>query len=177
MDRRSIEPRTRPGAVLSTLAVAIAAAGAAVFLIAWDEHFGAGLAVAVSGSALALGDLRAREERAAKLSLSSSVAERMVDGAVFGALAWVLLPGSTRAGAAALVALSASYVASYVRAKAVGLGFEMEEPLLAQPLRLAAVALGLITGGVEAGLWAAAGVSLVAALSRGVEVAEKRVPR
>lgn len=168
------QPRTRPGAVLAILVAAAAAAGAAAYLTLITEPRAAGIAVAVAGAALILGDLRSREGGQPRLLFASSVAERVVDGTVFGALAWALMPAEPRAGAAALAALSAAYVATYIRAKATGLGFDVEEPRFLQPLRMGAVATGLLTGAVEPGLWAATAVGVGGVVARTVEVAMRR---
>lgn len=168
------EPRTRPGAVLTILAVAALAAAAAAILAISGEDIFAGVAVATSGTALVLGDLRARKRHLPRLVFASSIVERAIDGAVFGALAWALMPAAPRAGAAALAALSTSYVATYIRVKATGLGFDVQEPLLMQPLRMASVAIGLLAGGVEAGLWGAVAVGAAGMVARGRQVAVRR---
>lgn len=166
--------RARPGAVLMFAAAAVLAAAAAAVLVVRGERVLAGAGVAATGAALALADLLARGG-AARARFAAAIVQRAVDGAVYGALAWALMPAAPRAGAAALAALSTSYVAGYLRAKATGLGFEVGGSLSAQPLQLAAVAVGLFAGGVEAGLWVAAaiGVAATAARIREVAVAEE----
>lgn len=172
----SSTPRTAPVGAVGLLAVAVIAAGIAAFLVLERIERGAAAAVAACSVALALGGLLAAEKGSARSAIAMSITGRVADGAIFGPLAWVLLADSVRAGAAALVALSTSYVASYLRVKAAGLGFRMREALFVQPIGMVALAAGLLTGGVEAGLWAAAAVGLLAAVGAVAEVSRQEEP-
>lgn len=173
---------TRPAAAGSMRGVSLpiagglGAAGLAAFLVLAGERILAGLAVGVAGGLLVLGVYRAEDARE-RLRFAASSAERAVDALVFGALAWELFPADARAGTAALVALSISFVADYVLVKANGLGFRLLASGLALPLRLLAVTVGLLAGEVEAGLWAAAGVATVSLLTRTRELGRQGEPR
>lgn len=166
----------RPWTVAALLSLAVLAAGGAAGLILLDAPGPAGVAVGIAAVALAAGGNLAARAGAPRLRLVASTSERAADAAVLGALAWVLLPGSPRAGAAAVTALSAAFVAAYLRVKGTGLGFRMAAWPPFQPLRLAAVALALLTPLVEAGLWGAAAVGVVEAGGQTARVAGQEEP-
>jgi hypothetical protein len=166
----------RPAAVLATLAPAVLAAGAGAWLVLVGEERWAGAATVLAGAAALAADVRIRRIGSARSTFAGSLAERAVDAVLLGALAWELMPTEPRAGVAALVALSAAFVATYVGAKATGLGFRIREPASLQPLRVAAVAAGLLAGAVEGGLWAAAAVSLGGLVAGSIQVAGQEEP-
>jgi len=160
--------RPRPSAVWTILVGgALAATSAATFAVL-DELALAGAATGIAALTLLVAGWSARQMGAPRVRFVGSLLERAVDAAILGSLAWALLP--TRPGVAALVALSGSYVAAYVRVKGEGLGFEVRAWALAWPLAMAALTVGLVAGAVEAGLWGAAAISIAAALARSLEV-------
>lgn len=167
----SVRPRPRPTATVSSVAVASAAGGAATYLVVAGALRLAGVLAAAAGAAFVAADRLGAAEGPGRAGFAGAVAERVVDAALLGALTWEVLPGEPRAGAAALLALSASYLSSYVATKAEGLGFAVEPSPGARPLRALALSLGLVTGGVEAGLWAASAVSLTEAAAGWLDVA------
>src|ERR671919_478319 len=72
--------------------------------------------------------------------------------------------------AAALSALVLGYLATYMRAKATGLGFMVEESLIARGIRIGLVVLGLAwRDALGPALWAASAVSLFSVLREAVE--------
>ena len=159
-------------AVSVAFTLAVLAAGAAAWLVAAGERTGAGVAVLVAGAGLAMGGrFRGAGPRA---SFAGSLLGRAVETAPLAALAWTLLP--SRAGVAAVVALAVSFVVSYVHVKGTGLGFSAPEHPALLPLRMGAVAAGLLTGWVEAGLWASAAVSAVGAAMAVAAVAGQEEP-
>lgn len=168
--------RARPAVVLVSLILAVAAAAVAAWAIVVGERGIAGVAAAAAGAGLLTADLSIRRSPVPRATFAGSLAERAVDAAILGALAWALLPDEPRAGVAAVVALSAACVATYVGAKATGLGFRVREPAVVQPLRIAPVAVGLLAGVVEAGLWASAAVSIAATVAGTVQVAGQEEP-
>ncbi|MBP2368768.1 phosphatidylinositol phosphate synthase [Pseudonocardia parietis] len=79
-----------------------------------------------------------------------STCDRMVDGAVFGALAWWALTGGNEpvAAAAALVALVGGQIVSYVKARAESVGLTAEGGLVERAERLLLGLLGAFLAGV-----------------------------
>ena len=75
--------------------------------------------------------------------------------------------------AGALVALGASYLSSYVRARGAALGYTIEERHVTRGVRYALVVVGLATRTLGATVWAAAAVSILAALVRTGQVAKE----
>lgn len=150
--------------------------GAAVSLILAGLPLPAGAAVAAAGGALLLS---ARWSRSSgRLAFAGAAVERLADAAMLGSIAWVALSDRPVVAAAALVALSSSYLASYLRSKAEGLGFSVQDR---RPVRLAGwgvVALGLvIPPALVAALWAAAGLWLVVVVMEVRDVALEGEPR
>lgn len=79
-----------------------------------------------------------------------STCDRMVDGAVFGALAWWALTGGNEpvAAAAALVALVGGQIVSYVKARAESVGLAAEGGLVERAERLLLGLLGAFLAGL-----------------------------
>lgn len=161
-------------AVSIAFALATVAAGAAAWLVALGERVGAGAALALAGIALLWAARVPGVRRAPRTSFASSLAERAAETAPLAALAWTLLP--SRAGIAAVVALAAAFVSSYLQVKGIGLGFSTSERPALLPLRMASVALGLLTGWVEAGLWVSGAIAVAAAAAASAEVAGQEEP-
>jgi hypothetical protein len=169
-------PARQRGLVLSLLAIAVAVAVVAAVLVVWDERSAGFLAAIGAGSALFLAGAKAAETSDARLRFADSVAERIVDAVILGTLAWVAFPEEPEVATAALAALVTSYLASYLRARAAGLGFRVEETLLQRPARLIFVALGILDRALGA-LWVATAISLQAIIVRAVAVARQKESR
>ena len=76
-------------------------------------------------------------------------------------------------GVGALLALCASFISSYVRAKGASLGYSVEESHVTRGIRYTLVSLGLMTGALGAAVWSAAVLSVLAALVRTSQVARE----
>lgn len=171
-------PARKRSLVLFLSALATAAAVLSAVLVVVDLRVAGFIAALVSGSILQLAGVKAAETPDARLRFADSLAERTVDAVILGTLAWVAFPEEPGAAAAALVALVASYLASYLRARAVGLGFVVEETPLVRPLRMTFVALGLLDDpAAQIALWVATAVSLQTIIVRAVAVARQKEPR
>lgn len=168
--------RTRPSAVWMILVGAVLAAASAVVFALQDELTLVGAATGTATLGVIVVRWSAAQMARPRATFVGSLLERAVDAAILGSLAWALLPRDPRAGVAALVALSGSFVAAYVRVKAAGLGFEVGAWPLAWPVAMAVLTLALLLGVVEAGLWAAAAISIAAAVTRSLEVARLQEP-
>ena len=79
-----------------------------------------------------------------------STCDRMVDGALFGALTWWALTGGNEpvAGAAALVALVGGQIVSYVKARAESVGLTAQGGLVERAERLILGLLGAFLAGL-----------------------------
>ncbi|ANY09563.1 phosphatidylinositol phosphate synthase [Pseudonocardia sp. HH130630-07] len=79
-----------------------------------------------------------------------STCDRMVDGAIFGALAWWALTAGAEpvAGAAALVALVGGQIVSYVKARAESVGLTAEGGLVERAERLILGLVGAFLSGI-----------------------------
>ncbi|GAB3489989.1 phosphatidylinositol phosphate synthase [Amycolatopsis cihanbeyliensis] len=106
--------------------------------------------------------------------------DRLVDGALFAAIAWWCLAGAgpARAGAAALVCLVLAQVISYVKARAEASGLSADGGLIerAERLIIALAGTGLqgfgVPHAVEVSLWLLAALSVVTLLQRMIAVAQ-----
>ncbi|HXG42305.1 MAG TPA: CDP-alcohol phosphatidyltransferase family protein [Dehalococcoidia bacterium] len=98
-------------------------------------------------------------------SVLDAVLDRVSEAAVLGGLAYLYLRRGDQEGALlALVATVASFMVSYVRARAEVVGIPLREGLLARPERVFIIGLGLIINEVKAVLWVlAVAASLTAA--------------
>ena len=169
--------RPRPRAVPPLLAIASAAAGGGATLVITGRLLPAGLLGAAAVGASILAGLGARDSGEPRLVFADHAVERLVEAALFGSVAWSTVPGEPWVAAAALSALIASYLASYLTAKATGLGFEVRERLPYRSVRpLLAVAGLLVPRLLGAALWAAAAISLEPVLRHGRSVARQRDP-
>lgn len=132
---------------------AAAGLGSAWGILAGDLRLGGGVAAVagaalVAGRALSDGDVRAR--------LFVSLADRLVDGAMLGAVAWWAREREPAAAAGALLALATSALAAYVRARGGALGYGVPESLGVRAVQVAWLAVALLAGWERWGLLALA---------------------
>jgi hypothetical protein len=135
----------------------LAAAGASV-LIRGGRRAPAGFLRGGGGRASPVAALGAPRQR---VRFSEAVAERIGDAAILGAVAWISVDQDPWTTAAALTAMATAYLAAYVRAKATGLGFTVEEPIGELSFRFALLGVGVALGGgvLLGALWLAVFVS------------------
>jgi hypothetical protein len=88
-------------------------------------------------------------------------------------LAWVSRAFDRSLAAAALVALAAGYLASYIRAKGGSLGYGIEEGIVTPVVRYALLALALLLGWDAWAIWTIAAVNVLAAAVRASQVAKE----
>jgi hypothetical protein len=167
--------RARSGTFFLLLAVALAGAGAATAFVLSAEQPEAGAAIAVAGVAFV--GARWRAPRSPRLLLVEAVAERVVEAALLGAIAWTALPGEPRLAGAAITALGVSYLRAYLQLRSQGLGFEVTVPAWFPAAPSWFLALGLLTGRVEMLLWALVGFSTVVLILEAIQVGRQREPR
>ena len=172
MDRSTLE---RPAVGYTLLALILAAAGAAAALILGGWFPLGGLATAVCAGAVIVSGRRAKYTGERRIAFADSAAERAADAVILGAVAWATVEETPAAAVAALAALVLGYLAQYIRAKASGLGFPIEESLIARTLRVVLIVVGLAwTPALGIGLWLASGVSLFSVVRESLEV--RRAP-
>ena len=142
-------------------------------LILYRHRWLAGVAALPAAVLLLLGSVRARAERSRVGSFSECMADRIFDGAILVPLAWLSRNGSDVVAFLALVALGASYLASYERAKGESLGYRGSEGLGYRSARLALLVLALLTGWIQGALWAFVILTVAASAVRGWNVARQ----
>jgi hypothetical protein len=173
--RRTDPPGTVPTRVFLFGGAALAA-GAAALVLAGRPRVAA-IAAAPAAAALLLGGHRANHGAGGPTDRTlDALLDRAWDGAILGSIAWATRDPSPRVAAGALVALGASFLSSYVRARGAALGYTVEERHVTRGVRYALVVLGLATRTLGVMLWAAAGVSILTALVRTGQVAKEERP-
>jgi hypothetical protein len=159
------------------LALAVAASAGAATLVVVSRPVPGGIVAAVAVGASILAGLGAGCSGAARLVFADHAVERLLEAALFGSMAWAAVPEEPWTAGAAVTALVASYVASYMSAKAIGLGFALRERVPYRSVRpLLAVLALLVPRVLDAALWAAAVISLEPVVRHGLSVARQREP-
>lgn len=166
--------RLSPGG--TNLAVALlggsaALAGLSGGLILTGHPVAAGVAGLGAAGGLLVGTARAVTMAGTRGPFVALLLDRTFDACVLGPLAWVSRSTAPRVSALALVALGASFTASYERAKAASLGYRARETPAYTAVRSLLPVLGLLTGWVEPSLWGLSAVALAAVAVRAWNVA------
>ena len=168
---------------ISPDAVTLAGTAGAVAGAVWFGTRGQLLAGALVVAAFALTDMldgamaRARGHSTRFGAMLDSTMDRVADGAIFGAVAyWYATLDELPTLAAALLALVAGQLVSYVKARAQSVGIDCDVGLVERPERLVLVGLGAVASGLGVGwalpaaLWLLAILSLVTVVQRVVHV-------
>jgi len=168
--------RQPPGTALtraSSLIGMVVAVGAALLIV--DRDFErAGVLAALSGSLLLLGGHRANHGLGGPVDrMLTELFDRAWDACVLAPIVWVTFLTDPEIAAGALVALCASFLSSYVRARGVALGYSVEESHVTRGLRYALVSAGLMFGWMAWTVWAAAAVAVLAAMVRTGQMARE----
>ncbi len=157
------------GAVLTT--------GLATWAVLAHRPVLAGTLVLLTGVLLTASGAVARR-RGGVDRLLDAFADRAFDACVLGAVAWVARTDDRSAAAAVLVALGASFLSSYVRARGASLGYDVEEGVSPRAVRFGLVGLALLLGGSAGALWALAAFTVLVAAVRASQVPkEERLAR
>lgn len=150
----------------------LAAVGA--WLIVAREPHRAALAVGGSSLLLLIGGHRANHGAGGPTDrMLDELLDRAWDGAVFGAIAWVERQPAPGVAIGALLALCASFLSAYVRARGASLAYSVEESHVTRGIRYSLVVAGLAFGWLGVTVWAAATLSLLAVLVRTTQVARE----
>jgi hypothetical protein len=159
------------------LGLSVIASGAAAVLVVVSRPLAGGMAAAAAVGASILAGLSARRSGQPRLVFADHTVERVLEAALFGSIAWAAAPEEPWTAGAALTALVLSYVASYMSAKAIGLGFELHERVPYRSVRPLMGVVGLLFSGIlDVALWAAAVISLEPVIRHGMTVARQREP-
>jgi hypothetical protein len=168
--------RQPPGTALTRavlLSGAALAAGAAWFVIA-DGLARAGALAGLGGALLLVGGHRANHGEGGPVDrMLTELLDRGWDAAVLGSIAWLSRTGSPGVALGAIVALCASFLSSYVRARGAALGYSVEESHVARGLRYAVVSAGLLADRPGWAVGSAAALSVLAAIVRTGQVARE----
>ncbi|MGZ8578705.1 MAG: hypothetical protein ACXWWX_04145 [Actinomycetota bacterium] len=168
--------RQPPGTAITRICLALGvglALGSGYAVVVLRPELG-GLFAFGAGVLLLVGGHRANHGEGGPVDrMLTELFDRAWDAAVLGSIAWVARADEPAIAAGALVALCASFLSSYVRARGAALGYSVEESHVARGVRYALIATGLLFGWLDWTVWAAAGVSLLAAGVRTGQVARE----
>lgn len=168
--------RQPPGTAITRtmLIVGAVAAALAAWLIVAREPEWAAVAAGVSGVLLLVGGHRANHGAGGPTDrMLDELLDRAWDGLVFGPIAWVALDPAPHIALGALVALCASFLSAYVRARGASLSYSVEESHVTRGVRYALVVIGLAFGWLAWTIWIAAALSALAVLVRTSQVARE----
>ena len=160
------------GARISLLGAALLCAGA-TWLILDGETVAAGWLALAAGMLLIAGAALARRAPGAFPAVLDSVADRIFDGTLLTAIAWVERTSDPLASAGALVALAAGFLGSYVRVRGTSLGYGVTESPVTRAIRYGLVAAGLLSGRIGAAVWSVAALGIVTGILRATQVAKE----
>jgi phosphatidylglycerophosphate synthase len=151
----------------------VGGAAVAIGLATWAVLAGrprvAGVLALLAGVLLTVSGALVRRRQGLSRLLDAFV-DRAFDGCVLGAVAWVARTHDRSAAAASLIALGASFLSSYVRARGASLGYDVEEGVGARAIRCALAGLALALGGSAWTLWTLAGFMALVATVRSSQV-------
>ena len=141
----------------------------AAYLVTLGHFFFAGGLVLVSGLFDLLDGALARfTKQATKFgAILDSTVDRISEAAILcGLLIWYILEGSSLGIVLIFAALVGSFLVSYIRAKAEGLGLECQIGLFTRAERIIVLAIGLLVGQVLIALWILVGFVYVTVIQR-----------
>ncbi len=174
MQRLQIRFQRQPPGTAITRSILIGggvASGAAAWLVVAREPRAAGVLAAVSGLLLLVGGNRANHGAGGPTDrMLDDLLDRLWDGTVLAAITWASYDEAPSVATAAVVALSLSFLSSYVRARAASLGYSVEESHVTRGVRYGLVSVGLVFGWLEWTLWLAAALSALAVAVRTTQV-------
>ena len=168
--------RQPPGTAITRASLLVGgglAALAAWSIVAGDRAAPAALAGA-SGALLLIGTHRANHGAGGPVDrMLGELLDRAWDGAVLAPIAWSMRTSEPTIAAGAVVALCASFLSSYVRARGAALHYSVEESHVTRGLRYALLTAGLALDALAVAVWAAAVLSILAVVVRTSQVAKE----
>jgi CDP-diacylglycerol---glycerol-3-phosphate 3-phosphatidyltransferase len=164
--------RRRGTALTASLLAAVAAVGAAISIL--DRRLVPGAIVtAVATAGLLVGGVLAHGGRLLRERTLDSFVDRLFDGAVLGSVVWIERVDHPGVAAAALVALAASFLGSYVRARGNSLDYRVEESMVTRGIRYGLIVLALLLDLPAWLVWVLAVFAILAAFVRASQVAKE----
>jgi len=106
-----------------------------------------------------------------------AVSDRIADGALLGALAWVAREDEPRLMAAAIIAMVLQFLVPYARAKAEALGYEAASGPGERAERIVVLIAGLILGFEEIAVWVIVVLAAISFVSRTTSVRKQSAVR
>lgn len=132
------------------------------------------VAASLSGILLLIGGNRANHGAGGPTDrMLDSLGDRVWDGVMLASIGWVARLAAPSVAAGALIALGASFLSAYVRAKGASLGYAVEESHVTRGIRYALIAAGLGFGWLGWTVWATAAISVLAVVVRTAQVARE----
>jgi len=168
--------RQPPGTAITraTLIIGVALVVFAGFEVIARWPGAAALGAGLSGILLLIGGNRANHGAGGPTDrMLDSLGDRVWDGVMLASVGWVARLATPPIAAGALVALGASFLSAYVRAKGASLAYAVEESHITRGIRYALIAAGLGFGWLGWTVWAAAAVSVLAVVVRTAQVARE----
>jgi hypothetical protein len=164
--------RRRGTALAASIVAALASAGAAWAILDRRPLLAAGIA-AVAAAGLLVGGVLAHGGSLLRERTLDSFVDRLFDGLVLASIVWVERLDRPVAAAGALLALAASYLGSYVRARGNSLDYRVEESMVTRGIRYGLVVAALLLELEPWVLWTLAVFALLAAFVRASQVAKE----
>ena len=168
--------RQPPGTALTRASsvVGLGLAVGAAFVILDGRLERGGVLAAASGALLLLGGHRANHGLGGPVDrMLTELFDRGWDACVLAPIVWVSYGSEPEIAVGALVALCASFLSSYVRARGAALNYSIEESHVTRGIRYALVSAGLLFGWLAWAVWAAAALAVLAALVRTGQMARE----
>ncbi|MGZ4131467.1 MAG: hypothetical protein ACXVWF_00340 [Actinomycetota bacterium] len=168
--------RQPPGTAITraSLLVGVSLAALAAGWIVADQQVRGGALAGLGATLLLFGGHRANHGEGGPVDrMLTELFDRAWDGFVLGAIVWATHDVQPHVAVGGLLALCASFLSSYVRARGAALGYSVEESHVARGIRYALVTAGLLFGWLDWTVWAAAGVSVLAVVVRTGQVARE----
>jgi phosphatidylglycerophosphate synthase len=160
------------GARIALLGAAVLSV-AATWLILDGETVVPGWLSLGAGLLLIGGASLARRAPGAFPAVLDSVSDRIFDGTILSAIAWVERTSDPVASAGALIAIAAGFLGSYVRVRGTSLGYGVTESPVTRAIRYGLVAAGLLSGRIGAAVWSVAALGIVTGILRATQVAKE----
>ncbi|MFB3739352.1 MAG: hypothetical protein ACE14W_10375 [Candidatus Velamenicoccus archaeovorus] len=151
----------------------VVATGAATWLVLAGRPRAGGLAALVAGGLLLLAASRSHGDERVRERMLDSLADRLFDAGLLSSIAWTARAVRPALAAGALLALGASFLSAYIRARGASLGYAVEESAVTRAIRYGLVGVGLAAGWLPWAIWVLAAFALLASAVRAGQVAKE----
>ena len=168
--------RQPPGTAVTRASafIGIGSAALAGVEIVRGEPVLAGVLCAAGGTLLLISGHRANHGLGGPVDrMLTELFDRAWDAFILTPIVWVSYGTRPELAVGALIALCASYLSSYVRARGAALGYSVEESHVTRGLRYGVISAGLLFSWLPSMVWVAAALSTIAAAVRTGQVARE----